>query len=686
MDMTEQYSGMGVVDIPKLCAQQPRLATVRDIARKNRFMHWELEFADLFAERGGFDLVIGNPPWIKVTWEEKGVLSDKEPLFAVRNLSANQTTNHRAATLDNRTTYKMYFREYESMTGEQLFLNAAQNYYDLLGQQTNLYKCFLPQAWQFGSENGVSAFVHPDGVYDDSKGGGLREKLYPRLRMHFQFQNEKKLFSEVANRAVYSLNIYSNAHTKTFDSIANLFEPSTIEECYLEERKQPVGGIKTLDDKWNITGHPDRVLHIGKKELSLFAKVFDDNDLWMQARLPVLHTKQYLEVLNCFSSSKLILNNYSSEINTSVMWDETNAQNDGTIQRNVHFPEGLSDLIFSGPHIGIGNPFFQSSQEGCSTHRAYDTIDLTSISETYYQRCNYSPACNMEEYVTRIATTSWGEKHFESYRIITRSMLNLSGERTLYAAIIPPKSAHINTTFSFAFKDLNKLLMCAGAFASIPYDFMMKITGKGIAFWGIYAKFPFVNMPGIELRILLLNALTNNYASLWNGMYNEVFCNDEWSKKDYRLNPDKFSKLSSKWSWSTPLRTDYERRQVLIEIDVLVAIALDMTLEQLKIIYRIQFPVLQQYEADTWYDANGRIVFTNNRSLANVGFNRPEWENGVKDAPAGKKFYRTIIDDTQPGGPVERTIEYVAPFDRCDREQDYETAWKFFEEKYGGTK
>mgnify|MGYP007102024149 CR=1 FL=1 len=99
--------------------------------------------------------------------------------------------------------------------------------------------------------------------------------------------------------------------------------------------------------------------------------------------------------------------------------------------------------------------------------------------------------------------------------------------------------------------------------------------------------------------------------------------------------------------------------------------------------WAIQFPVLQQYEADTWYDANGRIVFTNNRGLIGVGFDRKEWESGIKGAPAGKKFYRTITDDTMPGGPVERTIEYVAPFDRCDREQDYETAWKFFEEKYG---
>ena len=63
-------------------------------------------------------------------------------------------------------------------------------------------------------------------------------------------------------------------------------------------------------------------------------------------------------------------------------------------------------------------------------------------------------------------------------------------------------------------------------------------------------------------------------------------------------------------------------------------------------------------------------------------YKRPEWENLVKDAPAGKKFYRIITDDTMPGGPVERTIEYVAPFDRCDREKDYEIAWKFFEEKY----
>lgn len=130
------------------------------------------------------------------------------------------------------------------------------------------------------------------------------------------------------------------------------------------------------------------------------------------------------------------------------------------------------------------------------------------------------------------------------------------------------------------------------------------------------------------------------------------------------------------------LKTDYSRRQALVEIDVLVAMSLGIKLYELKERYRLQFPAHKKYEDNTWYDANGRIVFTINKGLSGVGFDRKDWENGILGAPAGQRFYRTIIDDTMPGGPVDRTIEYVAPFDRCDREQDYETAWKFFEEKY----
>ena len=176
LDIIDTYGTDTIVDIPRLRQENPRLDLAAQIAEKNKFMHWELEFADLFAERGGFDLIIGNPPWIKITWNEQSTLADRQPMFAVKKLSATETAKYRQDALRYYGVRKLYFSEFEEMSGEQNFFNAIQNYADLKGQQTNLFKCFLPQAWKYNAESGVSAFIHPEGVYDDPKGGALREK------------------------------------------------------------------------------------------------------------------------------------------------------------------------------------------------------------------------------------------------------------------------------------------------------------------------------------------------------------------------------------------------------------------------------------------------------------------------------------------------------------------------------
>ena len=114
-----------------------------------------------------------------------------------------------------------------------------------------------------------------------------------------------------------------------------------------------------------------------------------------------------------------------------------------------------------------------------------------------------------------------------------------------------------------------------------------------------------------------------------------------------------------------------------------MAQALKLTLKELITIYRVQFPVMQQYERDTWYDQNGRIVFTASKGLTGVGFPREGsgrgankttgWED-IADMKTGS-VSRTINDDFLAGGPVERTITNEAPFDRCDRVGDYRGVW-----------
>lgn len=683
-EILDLYSDIGEVDIPALRKQNPRLDLAARIAEQNKFMHWELEFADLFAERGGFDLIIGNPPWIKIEWNEQSVLSDTHPMFAVKKLSATQTTHKRAEALENTATRKMYFSEYEMLSGEQAFLNAVQNYADLKGQQTNLFKCFLPQSWTFSGKSGVTAFVHPEGVYDDPKGGALREKLYSRLRYHFQFANERKLFPEVDHHTQFSLNVYGGPLMVSFDTISNLYDAKSIVECYEGDSAAPIPGIKDENGDWNVKGHPDRIIHVTKKELAVFAKLFDGNDNWKQAKLPQLHVVQLVDALRVFADQPKTIATESEKIYTAEMWHETNNQIDGTIERNVDFPESVKSMIYSGPHIGVANPLFKTSRRICKLNSDFDPIDLTYIDDGYLQRCNYSIACSYEEYRNRTPVTQWNIRYDEGYRLCMRKMLNQGGERTYMVAIIPPLSEHIHGNFGMCMKQ--GLASFAANSFSIPFDFYLKSTGKANINFSAASGFPILeswkHQKDTICRALLLNCVTKYFANLWNKEYAASFALQRWSKSDTRLSNTRFSTLTPEWTWNTPLRTDYERRQALVEIDVLTAMALGMTLEQLKTIYRIQFPVLQSYEADTWYDANGRITFTNNRSLVGVGFDRKEFELNMKDAPAGKKFYRTIMDDTMPGGPVERTVEYVAPFDRCDREQDYETAWKFFEEKY----
>lgn len=687
LDIIDTYGTDTVVDIPRLRKENPRLDLAARIAEQNHFMHWELEFADLFAERGGFDLIIGNPPWIKIEWNEQGVLADDLPLFAIRDMSAAKAAMLRTDVLESsKQLRENYLIEFSNMTGQQNFLSATVNYATLVGTKNNLYKCFLPQAWEYGAPSGISAFVHPNSIFDDSNGGLFRNSMYEHIRRHYRFENEFKLFQDVGNAMKFSLNVYGNARTNAFEAIFNLFDPKSIDYCYEGTSDDIVEGIKDDNGNWNTHGHKDRIIKIDKSALLLFASLIDGNDNWKEARMPTIHAKQILEVLQCFASQSLVIDNIEGHMFVADLWNETTAQEDGYIVRNVHFPESTLDMIYSGPHIGGANPLFQTSQRDCKTHRAFDSVDLSSVGAQYVQRMNYSVACDLQRYLGRLSTTAWGNKYNQNYRVISRKMLNLSGERSLISCIAPPDSMHTNGILGLACKKHEDTVFIAGLFASVPYDFFVKTMGRQNLYEDNAGKLPVpetVLKDEIIARTLVLNCLNTKYVTLWESLWKDSYNSFHWASIDQRLNSDFYRNLKFTWSKDCSLRTDYERRQALIELDVLVAMALGMTLNQLKTIYRIQFPVMQQYEQETWYDSKGRIVFTTNRSLTGVGFERKEWENGIKGATAGKKFYRTIMDDTMPGGPTEHTIEYVAPFDRCNREKDYETAWKFFEEKYG---
>ena len=325
---------------------------------------------------------------------------------------------------------------------------------------------------------------------------------------------------------------------------------------------------------------------------------------------------------------------------------------------------------------------FQGVRREYNNNSDYDVIDLTQIDDNYHVRVKYSPAKNVKLYTDAVPKTSWN-RYDENYRLCNREMIGTTSERSLTAAILPPGVGHVITVFGWTVKDLSLIAKMAGCYASLPYDFFVKTIGKGHVCTDTTMLFPIVSGKyddAIIVRALRLNCLTNDYAALWKENYKTSFISETFVKKDKRLELHPFANLKDEWTKDIGLYSDYERRQALVELDILVAMSLGMTLDQLISIYKIQFPVLQSYEEDTWYDSNGRIVFTNNRSLTGVGLSRAEFE-AIKDMKSG--IYSNIVsDDTMPEGPKDRVIEYCAPFDRCVRELDYKEAWDFFEKRF----
>jgi hypothetical protein len=145
---------------------------------------------------------------------------------------------------------------------------------------------------------------------------------------------------------------------------------------------------------------------------------------------------------------------------------------------------------------------------------------------------------------------------------------------------------------------------------SLVIDYFIRTTGKTHFYDELFQALPLPNVDGFEPsicgRVLRLNCLTTHYADLWSQCWNPTYVKEVFTSDDERLEP--WSHLTSRLERAAPLRTDLSRRQARVELDALVALAMGISEEDLLLIYRVQFPVLQQYERENRYDQRGMIV------------------------------------------------------------------------------
>lgn len=674
------------VDSSTLFGSKTRLQTVEALRDQHRFFHHELEFLEVFKEKRGFDVIVGNPPWVKIEFEGKLVMGEFFPELIIRGLSAPKIRELNNQFFSDSKRKEIYFNDLITAECTAGFMTSPQNYFVLKGHQPDLYKNILVATSEILNMNGYQGLLHPTSVFDDAKGALLREYLLYRLNYLFHFRNELKLFRETNDkgRLVFSVNIYSKVNkTINFKLLSNLFNPSTIDGCFLGKNNGDQS-IKVKDKEgkyvWNVEANKNRVVHIDEEFITMLC---DAQDVSKNPKLIYLQSNQFSSIIKKVASipGKRISD---SNVFFSRCFDETNDVGTYLIDINqTTRPPDLDkyEFVYNGPHFTVLNPISQSPKKVYKSNNDYQTVYPLLIDETFFPNTKYIPNTNG---IFDPNLIKFGKNWFESFRWATRAMIGSNSERTLQPCIIPPKSIHINGVLSIMFENESELISFLSLTSSIVIDFYVKVNGWSNIHPNSIKKFP-ICLPEefnrlLWVRVLLSNCLNIYYAPLWERNWRKEYLQDRWSKEDIRLKS--FSSLSQSWDWSTPLRNWYERRQALVEIDVITAMAIRLTLEELILMYTLQFSVLQQNEDNTWFDQRGNIAFTSSELFNGVGMDRFEWEKTTKEVNAmqrtlknGDTYEHTITKSELYYG---QKITYYAPFDKFDRVEDYKVAWAHF--------
>lgn len=678
-----------------------RFDIVKELAKRYHFFHPMLEFLEVFWLRDGFDIICGNPPWEKWSYEQQEVIGEKYPEVLIREDSATDVEHALEMYFQNATIKSMCMMEQVEATCSATFMNSFACYPLLVGQQADLYKNVLTNCFDLLSEKGYLGMLHPESVYDDAKGQPLRKVMYRRLQYHFQYQNALNLFP-IAHRRKYSANIYTGLKDEiSFDSISNLFHPKTVDDCYMHNGQGICEGIKGKDGKWNLAGHKNRIVHYNAKYIKLLSDTFEDGRYPDCAKLVSVHNNEMLGILDKISNYERKVSSVRNKI--TVCFDETGAPKEGLIKdvrSHTCYPSMENcEMIYNAPQFYVSNPVYQTPKEVSLKKGDFNIVDLEKISDEYIQRTKYLPLVgNYRSLSTFNAFVIGQDEHgndiydslLDHYKVGFRKMVNLSGERSLICAVLPRRTAHINGVISIEERDRNYTVDMAALCSSIVMDFYWKTIATQNITESRLATFPF----GIKKkfksamysRTLMLNCLNKYYDDLWSGCWCESFRTDSWSLEDARLKP--FSELTPSWNHDTPLRNHFERRQALVEIDVLAAMSFGLSLEDLEFIYDIQFPVLRQNEDDTWYDQKGNVVYSVSLCKKGVGVDRATW-NTIRGEQLSDNIYQGATSSYIHTVPVEKSelyggeqVTYYAPYTRCDRIADYQRAWTFFEERF----
>lgn len=622
----------------------PWLTTANTIAQEQAFFHWDLDFATVMA-KGGFDFQVGNPPWVRPRTDMDALLSEHDPWFSLANKPTQAEKKQRRELLaGNDAVLETLSKGLAEAVVTSAVLGDATRYPHLQNQQPDLYRGFMERTWANAAENGIISLIHPESHFTEKKAAALRAGAYRRLRRHWQFINALMLF-DIDDHVVYGVHVYgSRKENANFMMAGRMYHPQTAADSVHHDGSGELPGIKDNDYNWDRRPHRDRIITVNEDTLKVWNSIIEEPGT------PLLETRTVYSVNSEAAAvlAKLAKAPRIKELGLKFSngWHETADRKAGYFDSSWQHPDSWDDVILQGPHLGVSTPMIKQPNPTMKHNQDWSEIDLEAITKDFIPATAFLPErseVNYDAGYTFHRRNDGQEVEDRSfYRFAWRKMAATTGFRTLYSALIPKRSAISGAAISGVAIESEASTVLAGAvLSSMLSDFVVRSIGVANLYASVIEQLPFSVAPVLKpvaiRKFLELNALTAAYAPLWDDLE------------------------ESTWTTRTPLRNARDRFHAQNEIDAMVALSLGVTLDELLMIYRTQFPVMRRYDQEDLYDSNGRKVPKDVLKL----------EKKLKDGQQLSEADRTW---THPQSGVEYVFEY--PFAPLDREADLTAAYE----------
>ncbi|OGT06350.1 MAG: hypothetical protein A2143_13055 [Gallionellales bacterium RBG_16_57_15] len=183
--------------------EQQTLSAMRGamaVADAEHFLHWELAFPTVWQNgQGGFDAIVGNPPWDRMKLQEVEWFAERKPEIAKAARAADRKKLIAELEKSGDPLWHDYLGAQAAAEAGSRVARECGDYPLLSGGDTNLYSLFVERASHLVKADGLVGLLCPSGIAADKGAAEFFRSISTtgRLSALYDFENKKTFFPDV---------------------------------------------------------------------------------------------------------------------------------------------------------------------------------------------------------------------------------------------------------------------------------------------------------------------------------------------------------------------------------------------------------------------------------------------------------------------------------------------------------